>query len=274
MKSIFITLLVCLTVFVALSLFSCGKKKGNPEPETEKPKVEGVTVFPASVTDMICGQPDPRVIPLSSSEKFKLDFTLKSKEGLSQYKIDLHHNFDCHSHRLESVGTVWKLIKIVNLSGNEATIREELTVPDDVMAGNYHFMLQAVDMKGNEATFELYTLKIHNIGDRETPVLSVKVPASDSISIKNTDKVLFDLEVSDNNPLKGGKIEVSYFDPSHTEFTVDQYFFSDTIGNKARYQYSYEFPFTPSQGNHVFVIRAFDVVGNVGEKHVIVHVGN
>ncbi len=274
MKPLFITLLVCLSICVAMSLFSCKKKREEAAPTVEKPKIQEVSVIPTPRPDNICGALDDKVIHLQSKQKLKLKLKVSAAKGLSQYKIDIHHNFDCHSHRLEATqSVVWQVIKVVNISGTEHLVDEELEVPENVRAGNYHFMLHAIDIEGNEAALELYSLKISNDADLTPPDLTVQQPASDSITIMSSDSIPFRLKIEDNRVLKGGKIEITYFDSQNTEFTVDQYFFPNNTNTSADYMFVHRFVIAPN-GNLVFVLKAFDAVGNFTEKRLKVHVQN
>lgn len=159
-KSIFF-----LFTLIVIAAISC--KKDTPVHPgdglyPEKPIIEILSVSPGTITAEICGQQDERVIELSTGQSLELRFNIKARAGLSQYKIDIHSNFDCHSHRLgESAATVpWKVLDIVALSGQEITETQTLKVPENATAGNYHFMMQALDNEGYEAEYILYTLKV------------------------------------------------------------------------------------------------------------------
>jgi hypothetical protein len=272
MKPLYIKSLISLSICLIMSNFSCKNKNDEPKPNHDNPKIEEVSVFPVPQPDNICGSIDEKVIHLQSNQKLKLKLKVSATKGLSQYKIDIHHNFDCHTHRLEAVhGVEWKLIKVVNVTGTEYVIEEELTVPNNVKAGNYHFMLQAIDIEGNEAAMELYSLKIRNDADLAPPYVSISSPSSDSISIIASDSISFKLNVEDNISLKGGKIELTYLDKDNTEFTVDQYFF-DTQNSTADYSFNHHFIVPPKAGKLVFILKVFDAVNNVTEKRIIVNV--
>jgi len=282
------------SVFSLLLLLhsACKPKKDKVEPYSqfpEKPVIEIVYTIPVMGSDFVCGIKDDRTIKLNSSGVFKLEFNLKAKEGLSQYKIDIHNNFDCHAHKIafdsenyknvplntnaqKVSGTSWKVLKIIDIEGQQKNIVEELQLPSDVIAGNYHFMIQCVDTKGNEASFVIYNLKVENTGDLEPANIQIVNPSTDSIAVNKGDNVYFSILATDNQNLDEGRIELTYLNPSSTEFTVDQHYFPIGEGKSASYNYTYMIPNFSSIGVHIFVIKVYDKVGNVSEKQIKVNV--
>lgn len=68
---------------------------------------------------------------------------------LGQYKIDIHNNFDGHSHgRIAS--TDFSFTQIYDLTGRTEAVHEHIEVPEDATPGDYHFSLQYFDAVGNE----------------------------------------------------------------------------------------------------------------------------
>ncbi len=277
-----------IVLLIILFFNGCKSRKESVTPSDfpEKPTIEIVSVQPAIGSDIVCGTTDNRTIKLNSSQVFRLEFVLKAKEGLSQYKIDLHSNFDCHAHRigfydnispagpnLKTTSTDWKVLKIVDLEGQQKKINEEITVPSEVTAGNYHFMIQCVDAKGNEAEFVIYNLKVTNSGDNQDPTIHMITPASDSIGMNRGDVIEFNANITDNKILEGGRIEITYLNPADTEFTVDQYYFPQGTGTSTNYQYDYTIPTSNfSTGIHTFIIKSYDNAGNTVEKKIKVNV--
>ncbi len=262
----------------ALSVFLLSCEKETPKISgkdlPKKPLILMKNVAPEVQTLEICGQEDPFSIALSSDDTLSLNFNLRALNGMSQYKIDIHSNFDCHAHgRLaKTTGTPWQVLKIVDVEGTDIEITEKLPVPDDVQVGNYHFMLQGIDLKGNEAEWVLYSLKVNNGSDEQSPELEFSEPTSDSIAISKTEKVEAKLNITDNKAIFGGRIDVTYLSPSGTEFTAEQYFFPKDGGKELDYDFSFAFPTTPSTGSYTFVFEAFDAVGNETERRLKVYV--
>ncbi len=265
-----------LSIVLISSLFACEKEGFTPlneQQQSEKPEIVMLDVSPSPRVLEICGEEDPHSIPLSSTDTFSLKFNIIAANGLSEYKIDIHNNFDCHIHtRGPSTVIPWKVLDIENLDGQDVTVTKKLLVPSNVQAGNYHFILQALDLKGNEAEWILYSLQIKNKDDILPPVVELLVPQTDSISISKSETVLVKMNISDDKALFGGRVDVIYLDPAETEFTADQYFFPENTGSETTYSLSYSFPTTPASGTYTFIIRSYDAVGNETHKKLKVHI--
>jgi hypothetical protein len=261
---------------ISVGLNSCVKENPQPSGDTnlpEKPLIRMLNFSHQPQTIFMCGQEDPFGIALISGESLMLTFNIKAREGLSQYKIDIHSNFDCHAHRTsQTKGTPWKVLEIVDIEGHDLTITKEIPVPEGAQAGNYHFMLQALDTKGNEADWVLYSLQVQNSQDREAPQIEILSPLSGVSYISKTDRVEISIAVSDNEMLHGGVVEASYKDPTGMEFTVEQYFFPEQTTTEATYHLLYDFPAPPVAGTYTFLIKVLDAVGNVVQKEIPVHV--
>lgn len=236
----------------------------------DKPVIEINTIKPTVGEAMVCGSLDIRTVSLASGGVFEINFNLKAREGLSQYKIDLHHNFDCHTHRKAArSGVAWKVLKIVDLDGQQQNIKEMLAVPANATAGIYHFMLMCIDKQGNESPFVSYTLKVSNSEDISLPTISMTSPISDNITIKKTDQVDIKLNIQDNKPLEDGRIELSYKDSKGEEFTLEQLYFTAKDNSSTTYEYLFSFPqFSATPGMYTLFIKVYDQVGNVAEKQI------
>lgn len=87
-----------------------------------------------------------------------LEMDLSDNVKLKSYKVDIHNNFDNHSHTKSDVAGAWTFTKSWDVSGlkNTHIHHHEIEVPDSVggvpiAAGNYHFMLYCTDEAGNES---------------------------------------------------------------------------------------------------------------------------
>ncbi len=268
---------VIFSVILASFLWACETEDPSPSntqdlPET--PEINILSVLPGPQILEICGEDDPNGIALFSTDTLSLTFKMKAFHGLSQYKIDIHSNFDCHTHgtRARTQGIPWQVLDIKDVEGQNITVTRKLPVPTDVQAGDYHFMLQALDQKGNEADWVLYSLQIQNINDTQSPEIEFINPSNDSISISNAENVHMEMDISDNQDLFGGRIDIMYLNPSGTEFTAEQYFFPEGTGSQTTYNFSFAFSTTPASGTYIFIIKAFDAVGNEAEKRLTVFI--
>ncbi len=110
-------------------------------------------------------------VAVFKGETFVFKARLIDNVELGSYSIEMHNNFDHHTHStsitecdLDPVKTPVNPLYFVN----EYTIpagqvdyiaTQNITIPTDVDAGDYHFMLRVTD-KGGWQTFEGISLKI------------------------------------------------------------------------------------------------------------------
>jgi len=125
-------------------------KKDKESIDTEKPTIaiDTYTAFPKQCSTIKRGT------------NFTFRSTLSDNIALGSYSIDVHHNFDHHSHSTEigecTAEAVKKpikpfvLVKTVNIPGQPQQYNAELQidVPADIDPGNYHFMIQVTDLAG------------------------------------------------------------------------------------------------------------------------------
>lgn len=107
-------------------------------------------------------------------ESFTFNARFTDNIELGSYSIEMHHNFDHHSHSTSSeeceMGAVKSAVKPL-LFIDEYTIPDgkteysaniEINVPADVDTGDYHFMVRLTDKSGWQ-TFKGISVKV---GDR------------------------------------------------------------------------------------------------------------
>ena len=145
MKPTKILVVVLLSVF---SLSSCSSD--NNEIDTEYPEIDNSAsnAFPIQCSEITRGQ--------------KITFRAKFTDNatLGSYSLDIHHNFDHHTHSTEVNNCLADPIKKpVNpmLYINSVTIPDgqksyeavqEITIPTDMDPGDYHFMIRLTDKEG------------------------------------------------------------------------------------------------------------------------------
>lgn len=137
---------LCLILMVGIS--AC--KKDNQEAiDTEYPviNVTGTTAFPKQCSTVKRG------------EKFLFRAQLSDNSKLGSVSVDIHHNFDHHTHSTEVESCAMDAIKtpvkpflfIQSYSIPESKsyeVKQEITVPSDIDAGDYHFMIRLTDKEG------------------------------------------------------------------------------------------------------------------------------
>ena len=194
-KSAFLLLLVVFATFI-----SC-KKESNPtvEPgDTSPPTI--VVATPTQEENFTGGNAIP----------FKATFS--DNISLSEYRIEMHSDFDGHSH--EKLSTVpFYFDTIVSITGKQHTGEFPIQIPLDVTAGKYHFMVTCIDAAGNEAEFVELDLKIQNSSDIIPPILSLTSPDTTLSALTvnfETDSATFLLPIlgtiSDDQEIKGYSI--------------------------------------------------------------------
>ena len=141
------------TIFFALILGfmiqSCSNDDNN-EKDTTKPEID-LTItdaFPTSCTSVSKGSTIP----------FKALFT--DNQQLGAYSINIHNNFDHHSHDTEvdscdldpikNAVNPWTVTLTFSIPENsqEFIAEQEILIPTDIDTGDYHFMIQLTDTEG------------------------------------------------------------------------------------------------------------------------------
>jgi hypothetical protein len=144
MKNYFIILAI-----VTLAFFA-GCKKETEEVDTTYPEINisAADAFPKQCSSIKRG------------DKFIFKATLSDNNELGSSSIDIHNNFDHHTHStevndcgLDPIKTPvnpFLLIKTYTIpSGLKTyTITQEVSVPADVDPGDYHFLIRLTDKAG------------------------------------------------------------------------------------------------------------------------------
>ena len=162
-----------LYIAMLLAGFWAGCNKPDDDPAPVTPGVNGplITVTEISVpqtTATVCSVSYSNVLKVAAGATLQMKMRFQSNRELSQYKIDVHSNFDCHSHgRIAAVSDAWELSQTVNLSGTDTVITANLPVPADAAAGNYDFIIRLLDTTGNEADFVEYKVIVFHTDDTD-----------------------------------------------------------------------------------------------------------
>jgi len=257
-------------------LGSCGTVAVDVEP----PEIEIVESIPQAEESIICGNIDSNVFLLTGGDQLTLDCVFSDNEGLSQYKIDIHNNFDCHGHgggtapsivvpNVDNVTTDWTVLNIEDLTGTSSSVVRVLDVPENVTAGNYHFQLQVIDESGNDNPLNnIYSLKIKNPLDSIPPEITVEEPTSSAFVTVKGESIRFKGTVTDARSLSDGGngiLYLAYTDlSSGNTFTTDQAFaFDETVNKDYSFDFDYTVPLTLVAGDYRFSLGANDGVRNV-----------
>lgn len=273
MRSLFLSFLI---IVLVLLISGCGESVVD----TTAPTMNDLTYTPKPKEAEVCGTQEPVVFHLNNNGEFTIDVTFSDNEALSQYKIDIHNNFDCHGHgkgsapsipvvKVENQTEDWTVLDVQNLSGSTAQVKRTLTVPDNVTAGNYHFHIQVIDEAGNDSPFtNFHPIKIKNLRDTIAPEITLQQPAASSFSIKKGEEIRFAGKVRDNRSLSDGGNGILYL--SYTDLTSGNSFstgkafsFNETEGSEYDFVFTYEVPKTLVSRKYRFSLGANDGVRNV-----------
>lgn len=138
-----------LAIILLLGIVS-GCKKDKEEVDTIYPtiSIEAANAFPKQCSI------------LKRGEKFTFRADLSDNVALGSVSVDIHHNFDQHSHSTEVLGCnmdakktpINPLLYIKDFpipSGQKSyQIAQEIEVPANVDPGDYHFLIRLTDQSG------------------------------------------------------------------------------------------------------------------------------
>ncbi len=271
------SILLFLFLMVMVGFSSCG----TDDVDVASPTMEILDLDPDPVADFICGTQEDTVFNLKDGETLLFSVIFRDDVALSQYKVDIHNNFDCHGHGGASTPGIslpnvsnqtedWSVLEIVDLDGQEQAVSRELDVPENVTAGFYHFQIQVIDESGNDNPLaNFYSLKILNSKDEVPPTISVTEPAG-SFEIAKGQEIHFEGEVSDNYSLSeggNGILFLTYTDlSSGNTFTTSAVIaFDDSVDKEYQFSFDYEVPNTLVSGDFIFTLRLHDGYRNVAE---------
>lgn len=267
-----------IVLVIIFSGLGCGKEQVDLSP----PSMEVVSFTPIPVEEEICNSQEPTVFLLTGGDELKFDVTFKDDGALSQYKVDIHNNFDCHGHgggvapattvpNVENQTVDWTVLEIHNITGVSSAITKTFTVPQNVTAGNYHYHIQVIDEAGNDnPAANFFSLKIKNPLDDTPPQINIQEPANSSFSVVKGQPIRFTGQVTDNRSLSdggNGVLYLAYTDlSSGNTFTTDQVFaFDENIDSHYDFDFEYIVPQTLVSGSYRLSLGANDGVRNVAQ---------
>jgi hypothetical protein len=256
--------------FLALVLSASFILSACSDADTEAPVISDLVITPTPGQGTVCGAEDSLVISVLTGDSITISMTVTDDELLSQYKIDIHQNFDCHGHS-KLATTDWEVIDIVNITGTSTTVQRTIHVSDSATAGTYHFSIQVADHFGNSARTERFSINVLNSDDTVSPVLTVTLPTTADLTVSLTDSIpndsiVFAGNLADNVDLGtggNGRVELRYWrDSSANVFMLYNESFFEGIGSSLDFDFVATVPPTLSVGGYIFEVRAFDGVNN------------
>lgn len=268
--------------YISMGLLLCFFGCGDNEVDITPPSMEVVRYVPEPVEELICGTQDPTVFLLTGGDQLSFEVIFEDNEALSQYKVDIHNNFDCHGHgggsapsiavpNVDNLTVDWTVLDIGDISGMSSHVTRIYNVPDNVTAGNYHYHIQVVDESGNDnPAANFFSLKIKNPLDSMAPNIIVTEPSSSDFEIKRGESIRFAGTVTDNRSLSDGGNGILYLSytnlSSGNSFSTDQAFaFDKSVDREYDFDFEYTIPRTWKTGPYRLSLGANDGVRNVAE---------
>lgn len=93
---------------------------------------------------------------LQTGKAIHFDMDLADDTMLESYRVEIHNNFDGHSHTKANEGSSYPSIfnKTWDVSGSKSRHihHHGITIPADAAEGNYHFVIYCKDAAGNESS--------------------------------------------------------------------------------------------------------------------------
>lgn len=187
---------ILILLFIVV-LASCNKDDDASPQDTTKPTIDRNTTH---LHGVIGGK-------INAGNKLEIHYKVSDNTGLKELKIDVHNNFDGHSHgRLSATPYEWDTI--IRLSG---TVREdeiETWIPTTALAGPYDVGLFVTDEAGNQGNSFYLTF---NLSNGSEPVISITSPANfgiGEIDMRPLDTLRLDGTATDPDQIEKVKIEL------------------------------------------------------------------
>ncbi|MBR9922883.1 MAG: DUF4625 domain-containing protein [Bacteroidetes bacterium] len=268
MRNIFFVLMVALAV-------SCDPV----EVDVESPVLDITSFDPAPAPGEVCGSQESEVFTLRGGESLQIEALAKDDVALSQLKVDIHNNFDCHGHGSNLVPSIpspgqdgitedWTILEISDLDPEkEQSVSKTLMVPENITAGFYHLQIQVLDAAGNDDPLaNFYAIRAINPTDEIAPEIHPELPAETNFSAAKGETLTFKGEVTDNLSLQNGGNGVLYLvyvdETSGNAFLTDIAIPFDTDTSYS-YEFDYSVPQTLPTGPYTFIVGATDGVRNL-----------
>jgi hypothetical protein len=248
-----------------------GSSCGNKEVDDTAPQIAFTFFDPAPRPDSICGGFENVVFHVQSGGALEFEARITDDVALSQYKIDIHSNFDCHGHKADTED--WVVLEVGDISGQEHILRRTLQVPSYVTAGDYHFQIQALDKAGNDdPQAAVFAIKVRNHTDTEPPILTLTDPdpAAGALTLRKGQDYTFIGTVSDDLSLwEGGNGKLEFFYRSNASGNSFRWgsplVFTAADGNYKAFSVTLRVPNTIIAGEYLISVWAYDGVNNAAK---------
>jgi hypothetical protein len=138
-------------LYLALAITALSSCEKKDDVQNENPII---TILTPLISDTVCEKFETNVLKHNALQPLTINFNIKGNATLSEYKIVIHENEDCHSHgkRPEKLDEDHlEINKTVKVDTKNQDITETLALPENTILGNYHLTIQLIDINGREA---------------------------------------------------------------------------------------------------------------------------
>lgn len=236
------------------------------EKDVTAPVLEILNWEPMPAEAEVCGTLEPGVFTMKDSDSLVCLVRMQDESGLSEFKIDIHENFDCHGHRDQTRD--WLLQQIIPLGGTLFQDRLVIYPPANATAGLYHFSIQVSDVHGNvNAGFPVFSVRLQNSQDTISPELSLVQPAGNTLQSSRGQTLIFQGSLTDNRSLAiGGNagVELRFRSLQSTNvFRGAMLDLSAESGSAIDFSMPWNVPLSLPVGSYELQIRGMDGVRNL-----------
>ena len=127
---------------MVMSLFTACSDSDNPLSDTTKPVID------------LNSPTEGQVLAIGSEHGVHFEMELSDDVMLKSYKIEIHNNFDHHSHDTRATGTTvdFTFNRSYDVSEQRTAHihHHDIVIPANATPGDYHLMVYCTDAAGNE----------------------------------------------------------------------------------------------------------------------------
>lgn len=107
------------------------------------------------------------ILQIGGEHGVHFEANFSDNEALASYKVNIHPDFDGHTHRSSTEETVdFEFEQSWSLSGRNAAVHHhEIKIPEDATPGEYHLMVYCTDAAGNESHIAVNVILSHEAGE-------------------------------------------------------------------------------------------------------------
>ncbi|PZD77393.1 DUF4625 domain-containing protein [Mesonia sp. K7] len=196
-----------------------------------------------------------------------LDIELEDNVELASYKVEVHNNFDGHTHdrssNVTNASEPWSYSQTFEIEAGKTSysVLEMIAIPADVLEGEYHLEIFAIDTAGNqsEAVAEFILGEVHS-GEEHITIQNIMIdnvaaggtlhPHADVEAEHGIQSISINIHGEDVTPT-GGQVEWD-FDETYTTYS----------GTSVEFHESIPVPANAAPGEYHVTIVVVDLDGN------------